>query len=101
MFDAVYPDAPGWKESDTSREAAIAIKEASGPIARAVHSVIRSAPQGLTSYEIADLLQMQHGTVQPRTSELKLKGLIRDSGMRRLNLNRRRAIVWVAIEGAA
>ena len=44
---------------------------------------------------------MERTTVQPRTSELKLLGLIEDSGERRRNRNGKRAIVWVACKREA
>jgi hypothetical protein len=39
---------------------------------------------------------MDRWSIQPRTSELKRKGLIRDSGQRRPNCTGKKAIVWTA-----
>jgi len=39
---------------------------------------------------------MDRWSIQPRTSELKRKGLIMDSGQRRPNCTGKLAIVWVA-----
>jgi hypothetical protein len=38
---------------------------------------------------------MDRWTIQPRTSELRGEGLIRDSGQRRRNATGKLAIVWV------
>jgi hypothetical protein len=39
---------------------------------------------------------MDRWSIQPRTTELKRKGLIRDSGQRRPNSTGKQAIVWIA-----
>ena len=46
--------------------------------------------------ELAARLNMDRWSIQPRTSELKRKGLIRDSGQRRPNCTGKMAIVWTA-----
>ena len=51
---------------------------------------------GLTADELSARLEMDRWSIQPRTSELKRKGLIRDSGQRRPNRTGKQAIVWVA-----
>jgi plasmid replication initiation protein len=91
-----YPDQPGHRDIDTSIEAASAVAQVSGPVRRMVyHAIGEVGGRGLTSYELADRLRMEHGTVQPRTSELKALGFIRDTGQRRPNKRGRNAIVWV------
>ena len=45
---------------------------------------------------LAARLEMDRWSIQPRTSELRRKGLIRDSGRRRPNATGKRAIVWIA-----
>jgi hypothetical protein len=47
---------------------------------------------------VAELLALDRWSVQPRTSELKARRLIVDSGLRRFNASRKRAIVWVVPE---
>lgn len=85
---------------DTSVAAIAAISGGLGKISAAVLSAIVGAgPAGLTTNETATATRIDRGTVQPRTSELKLLGLIRDSGQRRSNANGKKAIVWVAVEG--
>jgi predicted transcriptional regulator len=92
-----YPDSPGHRGVDTSIAAAEAIGSVTGRIQKqALQSIRESGLTGLTSEELAFGLGMERTTVQPRTTELKLLGLIRDSGTRRPNRNGKRAIVWVA-----
>lgn len=92
-----YPDAPGHRNVDTSVAAANAIAPKLGRLQRLAQAAIKAAKErGLTADELAAKLDMDRYSVQPRTSELKRKGLIRDSGKRRLNSSGKAAIVWVA-----
>ena len=60
-------------------------------------ATIRDAgPRGLTADELSAHLDMDRWSIQPRTSELRRKGLIRDSGQRRPNGSGKQAIVWTA-----
>lgn len=94
----MYPDAPGHPGIDTSIEAADAIASVTGRIRRVVKAAILAAgTQGLTSHELALVTGMERTTVQPRTTELRILGAIRDSGQRRRNPNGKRVIVWVAV----
>jgi hypothetical protein len=97
-----YPDHPGSKgSSETSGEAADAIAPAAGRLQRLALAAIRDAgDHGLTADELAAALNMTRWSIQPRTSELRRKSLIVDSGKRRLNASGRRAIVWVAVAEA-
>jgi hypothetical protein len=96
-MDNIYPHAPGHRGVDTSVAAADDLKPKLGRLQRMVLAAIRDAGWiGLTADEIADRLKMERWSVQPRTSELKLRGLIRDSGARRPNMTGKQAIVWVA-----
>lgn len=47
-----------------------------------------------TSFEIADILRLSLVTVSPRLAPLRDKGLIRDSGVRKLGESGRGRIVW-------
>lgn len=92
-----YPDAPGHRNVDTSVQAAVAITPSLGRLQRMAEMAIREAGSlGLTADELAARLDMDRWSIQPRTSELRRKGRIRDSGQRRLNRTGKRAIVWVA-----
>lgn len=97
---ARYPEAPGFKGSaETGREAAEAITPKCGPLQRLSLAEIRSAGlYGRTADETAEALGMDRWSIQPRLSELRAKGLIADSGLRRTNATGRRAVVWVTPE---
>lgn len=47
-----------------------------------------------TSFEIADILRLSLVTVSPRLRPLADKGLVRDSGVRRIGESGRGQIVW-------
>lgn len=97
MIAVDYPGEPGHRGVDTSMEAAAVVAGVTGRVRRLVHEAIRiRGALGSTAEELATMLGMERTTVQPRTTELKLLGLIRDSGQRRANRNGKRAIVWVA-----
>lgn len=95
---ALYPNAAGYKgKAETGRDAAAAITPKLGRLQRLAQDAIRDAGAlGLTADELAARLDMDRWSIQPRTSELKRKGLIRDSGQRRPNCTRKLAIVWIA-----
>lgn len=96
-MDDIHPRTPGHRGVDTSVAAANDLKPKLGRLQRLVLDAIRDAGWiGLTADEIAKRLEMERWSVQPRTSELKLKGLIRDGGGRRRNATGKLAIVWVA-----
>ena len=93
----VYPDAPGHRNVDTSIAAATALAPKLGRLQRMAETAIRNAGQyGLTADELAARLGMDRWSIQPRTTELCRKGLIRDSGQRRPNCTGKKAIVWIA-----
>ncbi|RYD89419.1 MAG: hypothetical protein EOP50_17580, partial [Sphingobacteriales bacterium] len=74
-----YPDAPGHRGIDTSIGAADALTPDLGRLQRMTEAAIRSAGyDGLTADEAASRLGMERWSIQPRTSELLRKGLIRD-----------------------
>lgn len=94
---STYPDAPGYQNVDTSIAAAEAVAPKLGRLQRMAEGAIREAgPKGLTADELAELLNMERWAMRPRTSELSRKGVIRDSGQRRLNCTGKLAIVWIA-----
>lgn len=90
-----YPDSPGHRDVDTSIAAADALAPKLGRLQLMAESAIRDAgAHGLTADELAARLGMDRWSIQPRTSELRRKGLIRDSGQRRPNASGKLAIVW-------
>ena len=94
---STYPDAPGHRSVDTSIAAAEDLAPKLGRLQRMAETTIRDAgPRGLTADELSARLDMDRWSIQPRTSELRRKGLIRDSGRRRPNSTGKQAIVWIA-----
>lgn len=94
---STYPDKPGHRNVETSIAAADALASKLGRLQRMAQTAIRDAgPHGLTADELAARLEMDRWSIQPRTSELKSKGLIRDGGQRRPNATGKMAIVWIA-----
>ena len=94
---STYPDAPGHKNVETSIAAADALAPKLGRLQQLAFGPIRDAgAHGLTTDELEDLLGFQRCSLRPRASELRRKGLIRDSGQRRPNSTGKLAIVWIA-----
>jgi predicted ArsR family transcriptional regulator len=94
---SVYPNAPAHRGIDTSIEAADDIAPKLGRLQHQVVTAIQSAREnGLTGDEVAARMGVERWSVRPRTSELRRKGVIRDSGRRRPNASGRSAIIWVA-----
>lgn len=95
---SIYPYAPGHRNVETSIAAADSLSPKLGRLQRMAERAIRDAgANGLTADELAAGLDMDRWSIQPRTSELKRKGVIRDSGQRRPNSTGKMAIVWIAI----
>jgi len=96
-----YPDAPGWKEPTTSREAAEAIESIAHTIrGEALRMLKRSreyTPPGLTPDQVAKAINRNILAVRPRITELKIAQLIVKTGEKRLNVSGMRAAVWVAV----
>ena len=94
---SAYPDAPGHRNVETSIAAADALAPKLGRLQRMAQAAIREAgAHGLTADELAARLEMDRWSIQPRTSELRRKGHIRDSAQRRPNCTGKMAIVWTA-----
>ncbi len=94
---STYPDAPGHRNVETSVAAADAIAPKLGRLQRMAKTTVRDAgTHGLTADELAARLEIDRWSIQPRTTELKRKGLVRDSGQRRPNSTGKMAIVWIA-----
>lgn len=101
LFDFAdrYPHRPGFTNFSTSREAAKAVAPSAKSLrAVALRLITEAGSQGLTTNELTARMGVERDSVQPRTSELKAEGRIRDSGHRRRNENGKNAIVWVAVE---
>lgn len=80
-------------QQETSREAYESVLGELGNIQRAlIKHLIDNGPATCDEVEVS--LDMRHQTCSSGFTRLKDKGLINDSGERRLTRTRRRAIVW-------
>ena len=62
-----------------------------------VLSTLRTAPQGLTSEELAFFIGLSLVTISPRLRPLLEKGLVMKAPETRANRSGRQAIVWLAV----
>ncbi|WP_294328283.1 hypothetical protein [uncultured Sphingomonas sp.] len=81
---------------DTSREAAEMVAPMSNRLRAIVHGILFDHPKGLTVDETCHLAGFPRYSLQPRFTELRKLGSIRDTGERRFNESGARAIVWRA-----
>lgn len=93
----VYPNVPGYRDDDTSRQAAESVKDRSSQLRDRCLRMVRQAPRGCTADETAAALNETVLSIRPRFTELLRLGHIRDSGHRRRNESGRSAKVWVAV----
>jgi predicted Rossmann fold nucleotide-binding protein DprA/Smf involved in DNA uptake len=89
---APYPESPGYKAAGTSSIAAAAIASEASRLRRMTLDALSHKP--MTADEIADFLDVSFLSIRPRCSELKLKGKIKASGVRRRNRSGKLAEVW-------
>ena len=88
-----HPDPSQHRSAATGRSLDIAVSR----LQRIALVAIREAGgRGLPTHELAARVNIHRDTMQPRTSELRKRGLIRDSGGRRQNFSGKFAIVWIA-----
>jgi hypothetical protein len=90
-----YPDAPGYKSTGTSEQAARAIERTAKTLRERVLRAFQEVPNGLTADAVADRLGKSVLSVRPRVSELHRAGEIRPAGGRGKNDSGMSAIVWV------
>lgn len=90
-----YPSSPGYKSTDTSRDAAESMQVNAGTLRRYVLEELKMCSAGLTADECADRLRESILSIRPRFSELRNFNLIEDSGKRGLNKSGKNAIVWI------
>lgn len=95
---ARYPDAPGFKEGTTSREAAEKVATTAQEGREQVFLAIQAAgAAGLTPDEAAERIGRDRLYVRPRVSELAREGRLIATGERRRNDTRMAAKVWRAV----
>lgn len=91
-MNETYPQVPGWKGVETSRQAAVAVKNAAANLREAVFDQFRLG--SATADEIAERLETSILSVRPRVAELHKQGKLRDTGLRRKNQSGHNAVVW-------
>lgn len=92
LFSAPYPTTPGFKEHDTSKEAAKAISGRAEILRDRALTRIANRPS--TADEVAEALGESVLAIRPRITELKQLGKIERSGERRANASGQKAHVW-------
>lgn len=95
----IYPGHPGYRgaHNGTSAQAARSIANNAKSLRGQTLKLIKEAPNGLTSDEVARLLDLPNVySSRPRVAELHRQGEIVDSGERRISESGRWASVWKA-----
>jgi hypothetical protein len=96
---AAYPDAPGFKERTTSREAAAAVESGASILRERVFNAIAAAgDRGMTADEAAAAISESVLAVRPRVTELAKAAppRVEPTGVRRKNESGLNAKVWRA-----
>ena len=101
MSELIYPDAPGFKVSGPSEQAAEAMRGKANKMRAAVFAQIAKCSAGATADEIAKDLNLSVLSVRPRVSELNRNGEIEETGARRKNDSGMTATVWRVMPGAS
>lgn len=87
----------GFQRTDTSRAAAFGVEPKAKNLRERVLEAIKSAPRPVSTEEIAVQLRKPESSVQPRTSELRNGGLIKDSGERGETKWGKACILWQVV----
>jgi hypothetical protein len=82
------------RAADTSQAAFASLAPTIPAIAEQVLEALTAFPEGLTTFEIVDLVGVPYASLQPRTTELCRAGKVIDSGLRRANPTGKAAKVW-------
>lgn len=91
-----YPNSPGYKENTTSKESAKRIEPKAKTLRDSCLKVLLL--HNLTPDEVAAHLGVSILSVRPRISELFKQGLIKPTGVRRMNESGNRAHVYKAVK---
>lgn len=83
LYEPSYPDRPGYRDRETSKEAADSMVPTADSLRALVLGLL--AKRWCTVHEAADILELSVPSIQPRFSELLKKDLIEWTGERRRN----------------
>lgn len=95
LFDHTYPAAPGYKDDQTSKEAAEAIAGRVHLLRNRCLTALTQSP--MTADEVSVAIGESVLSTRPRITELLQLGKIEDTGDRRANASGRRAKIWKVI----
>ena len=95
LFDLQEPARARRSDPDTSKQAAAVVPVAD--LEARVLRALRNSRAGMTTHELAWLLNMDLVSVSPRMRPLVEKNLVRNSGELRRGKSGRSSIVWVAV----
>ena len=98
LFDWSPPPNVRTTDPDTSRKAAERTPSLRAHDRRSALLALRDHPEGLTDFELGDLIDRQQTSAGKRRGELRDLGLVRDSGARRASPSGSSAIVWQITE---
>src|SRR5512139_2528461 len=90
--DDRYPNRPGFKNRDTSKAAADAMRPRAGTLRAAALKILSTAPR--TADEVAAQLGESILSIRPRITELSRLGYVIATKERRANQSTHKAIVW-------
>jgi len=85
-----YPNSPGYRMRETSKEAAARVTK----IPEIYDRILNALTEPMTFYDMRDKLGLLYSRVQPRMSDLAAQGKIKDSGQRKQTPYGRNAILW-------
>ncbi len=92
---------PHQRHSETSREAAAEIAPKFGRTTRAVLIALSRHADGLTDEEGQSVMRMDGNSYRPCRVTLANKGLVKDTGQRRMTAHRKKAAVWAVTPAGA
>jgi hypothetical protein len=98
LLDWTPPPAARTSDPDTSHKAAERALSRGSEDRKQALEAHRAHPEGLTDFELGDLVNRQQTSAGKRRGELRDLGLVRDSGARRASPSGSSAIVWQITE---
>ncbi|WP_294211371.1 hypothetical protein [uncultured Sphingomonas sp.] len=92
-----YPTQDNHRGVDTSIDAAAMAALTSSELRQIVLKTLCQHPENLTVDQVCAIAERPRYSLQPRFTELRKMGMIRDTGERRQNVSGASAIVWRAV----
>lgn len=92
MQIGIYPHFPGYRDKDTSKEAAHKYAGKSKMLCDEIEAILKSG--AMSAYDLARLFNEPITSIRPRLTQLKNQGKIEDSGERHITEGGCREKVW-------